>query len=136
MAKKKPDPIDVHVAANIRLFRSAKGLSQTTLGDILRVTFQQVQKYEKGLNRVGSSRLSILSKTLGIPINRFFEDHDEIDGGGTSKVVADLLSQQFSMRMLRAFARVRPVRKRLALIHLIEALTNATARPGQIGFLF
>ena len=125
MAKEKLDPIDVHVGANIRLFRLAKGLSQAKLGDILGVTFQQVQKYEKGLNRVGSSRLSILSKTLGVPINRFFEEHDEVNGGGTSKVVADLLSQQFSIRMLRAFARIRPARLRLALVHMIEALTNA-----------
>jgi transcriptional regulator with XRE-family HTH domain len=124
MAKKEPDPIDVHVGANIRLFRLAKGLSQAALGDVLGVTFQQAQKYEKGLNRVGSCRLAKLSKTLGIPTNRFFEQHDEI-GGGTSKVIAELLSQQFSIRILRAFAGVRNVRTRLVLLHLSEALAKA-----------
>jgi transcriptional regulator with XRE-family HTH domain len=58
MTKRKPDPIDVHVGANIRIFRLAKGFSQTALGDAVGVTFQQIQKYESGANRVSSSRLA------------------------------------------------------------------------------
>ena len=53
MARQKPDPVDVHVGANLRLFRSAKGLSQAAVGEALGVTFQQIQKYEKGVNHVG-----------------------------------------------------------------------------------
>jgi transcriptional regulator with XRE-family HTH domain len=124
MAREKPDPVDVHVGANIRLFRSAKGLSQTAVGDALGVTFQQIQKHERGANRVGPARLTKLSKLLGVPVSRFFEDHEGAMPSGTSKVVDALLSQQFSMRLLKAFAALRNARTRLAVLHMIEALSE------------
>ena len=124
MARQKPDPVDAHVGANIRLFRSAKGLTQTAIGDALGVTFQQVQKYERGANRVGPARLTKLSKLLGVPVSRFFEDHEGTVSLGPSKVVDDLLSQQFAMRLLKVFAALRNAKTRLAVLHMIEALSE------------
>ena len=69
---KRVEPVDKLVGKNIRIFGLAKGISQTEVGEAIGVTFQQVQKYENGTNRFGSSRLAKLSKVLGVPINRFF----------------------------------------------------------------
>src|SRR5580698_4530908 len=70
----RPSPIDVHVGSRIRLRRTLLGMSQERLGDSLGLTFQQVQKYERGVNRVGASRLFDLSRVLDVPISFFFED--------------------------------------------------------------
>lgn len=72
-----PNPIDVHVGNRLRLRRTLLGLSQERLGAALGLTFQQIQKYEKGMNRVGASRLWDISKVLGVSISFFFEDMDE-----------------------------------------------------------
>src|SRR5690606_20390957 len=72
--KKKPNPIDVHVGSRIRLRRNMLGLSQEKLGENLGITFQQIQKYEKGTNRVGASRLQAISAILNVPVSFFFED--------------------------------------------------------------
>ncbi len=69
-----PNPVDVHVGARVRVRRKLLGMTQTKLGDALGLTFQQVQKYEKGANRIGSSRLYDLSRVLALPIEHFFED--------------------------------------------------------------
>jgi transcriptional regulator with XRE-family HTH domain len=72
--KKKPNPIDVHVGSRIRLRRNMLGLSQERLGENLGITFQQIQKYEKGTNRVGASRLQAISSILSVPVAFFFEN--------------------------------------------------------------
>jgi len=74
MATRKPDPVDIDVWQRIKIQRLAAGLSQTELGDFIGVTFQQVQKYEKGANRVGAGRLTQIAGSLKIPVNTFFED--------------------------------------------------------------
>jgi transcriptional regulator with XRE-family HTH domain len=73
----RPSPIDVHVGSRIRLRRTLLGMSQERLGDALGLTFQQVQKYERGVNRVGASRLFDISRVLDVPISFFFEDMPE-----------------------------------------------------------
>jgi ribosome-binding protein aMBF1 (putative translation factor) len=73
----RPSPIDVHVGSRIRLRRTLMGLSQERLGEALGLTFQQVQKYERGVNRVGASRLFDLSRVLDVPISFFFDDMPE-----------------------------------------------------------
>src|SRR5580692_7605907 len=73
----RPSPIDVHVGARIRLRRTLLGMSQERLGESLGLTFQQVQKYERGVNRVGASRLFDLSRVLDVPISFFFDDMPE-----------------------------------------------------------
>ena len=73
----RPSPIDVHVGSRIRLRRTLLGMSQERLGESLGLTFQQVQKYERGVNRVGASRLFDLSRVLDVPISFFFDDMPE-----------------------------------------------------------
>ena len=81
-AKKKiPNPIDVHVGSRVRLQRTLVKMSQEKLGEQLGLTFQQVQKYEKGSNRISASRLWQMSKILGVPVAFFFEDIPESEGG-------------------------------------------------------
>ena len=77
----RPNPIDVHVGSRIRLRRTLIGMSQERLGEALGLTFQQVQKYERGVNRVGASRLFDLSRVLDVPISFFYDDMPESVGG-------------------------------------------------------
>ena len=77
MVKKNPNPIDVHVGSRVRMRRMLVGLSQEKLGERLGLTFQQVQKYEKGSNRVSASRLYQMAQILGVPVQFFFEDLPE-----------------------------------------------------------
>jgi transcriptional regulator with XRE-family HTH domain len=122
---RKLDPIDALVGKNIRIFRIAKGLSQTDLGQSLGVTFQQVQKYEKGVNRVGSGRLARLSKLLGVPINRFFDNSVVgVDGPIAGEIVTDLLASPYSLRMLKALAKIPDKEVRRSLVTLTESLAG------------
>src|SRR5208282_2432309 len=73
-AGRKPNPVDVHVGTRVRYRRMIIGMSQEKLGEKMNLTFQQIQKYEKGTNRIGASRLFQLSKILEVPIGYFFED--------------------------------------------------------------
>ncbi len=73
----RPSPIDIHVGSRVRLRRTMLGMSQERLGDALGLTFQQVQKYERGVNRVGASRLFDISRVLDVPISYFFDDMPE-----------------------------------------------------------
>jgi transcriptional regulator with XRE-family HTH domain len=119
---RKPDPVDIRVGKNIRIFRLAKGLSQSALGERLGVTFQQVQKYENGVNRVGSSRIAKISKILGVPIGRFFDGSGKTADGVTDELVTDLLSKPYAIRILRALAEIPDDRTRLSLVKLTESI--------------
>ena len=77
----RPSPVDVHVGARIRLRRTLMGMSQERLGDALGLTFQQVQKYERGVNRVGASRLFDLSRILDVPISFFYDNMSDAVSG-------------------------------------------------------
>ena len=79
--KKKPNPVDTHVGSRVRLRRTMLGMSQEKLGEALGITFQQIQKYEKGSNRIGASRLQRISEVLNVAISFFFED---LPGGAAS----------------------------------------------------
>jgi len=99
MARRDPNFIDVHVGNRIRMRRQIVGMSQEKLGELLGITFQQVQKYEKGSNRISASRLYYAAKTLGVPVQFFFEDLPGVDehGGlaesrGDDSVMAALMS--------------------------------------------
>ena len=84
--KKKPNPTDVHVGSRIRLRRNMLGMSQEKLGESLGITFQQIQKYEKGTNRVGASRLQAIATILGVPVAFFFEDLPGQDTAGQPRL--------------------------------------------------
>jgi transcriptional regulator with XRE-family HTH domain len=130
MAKRSPLPVDQLVGQNIRICRLQKGLSQTELGQRIGVTFQQVQKYEKGANRVGASRLTLIADVLQVPLPTLF------DGAGAAGQVAaseatprSLLAKPQSLRLLQAFDRVKDDGTRMALLAVIECLaTNGAGK--------
>lgn len=129
-SKKKPNPIDVHVGGRIRLRRNMLGLSQEKLGEHLGITFQQIQKYEKGTNRVGASRLQAIASILETPVAYFFED---APGGAPAEgfaeenqttYVVDFLSSTEGLTLNRAFARIGDPKVRRRIIDLVRALAD------------
>ena len=88
MSVKRPDPVDVEVGHRIRIERLSRGLSQTALANQLGVTFQQVQKYEKGVNRVGAGRLTKIAEVLGVPVSTFFSGHEMLQGEEKEQTIA------------------------------------------------
>lgn len=129
MEKKVPNPIDVHVGSRVRLRRMLVGMSQEKLGDMLGLTFQQVQKYEKGANRVGASRLYQISRILGVSVQFFFDDmpaaagQDEVSEDSTSPYVMDFVSSSEGLQLNRAFTRIDEPAVRKKLLELVKALS-------------
>lgn len=127
--KKRPNPTDIHVGSRIRLRRNMLGMSQEKLGESLGITFQQVQKYEKGTNRVGASRLQAISSILDVPVAFFFEDapggHGEGKGLGednSTTFVVDFLNSAEGLQLNRAFARITDPKVRRKVIELVKTL--------------
>jgi transcriptional regulator with XRE-family HTH domain len=135
----KPNPIDVHVGRRLRLRRTLLGMSQERLGQLLGLTFQQIQKYERGVNRIGSSRLYELGQILDVPISFFFDDIS--DGEGAQDMLAPGLAEeaaefafdeprepQFDKRetleLVRAYNRIADPGVRKRLFELTKALAN------------
>jgi transcriptional regulator with XRE-family HTH domain len=124
LTPKKPDLVDVEVGQRIRVQRLQSGLSQTSLAEHLGVTFQQVQKYEKGVNRVGASRLTKIANVLGIPVSAFFGAHDETtiarsDRGSASSPLK-LLTVPGALRLLRAYGQLNDGKMRRSIVELVE----------------
>jgi transcriptional regulator with XRE-family HTH domain len=127
--------IDTHVGARLRLRRMLLGMSQEKLGESLGLTFQQVQKYEKGVNRVGASRLFDLAQVLGVPVQYFY---DELDPGSvdsnnmargfgersTDTYVVDFLGTREGLELNRAFTKVSDPKVRRAIIDLVRSLAG------------
>ncbi len=128
--KKKPNPIDIHVGSRVRLRRTMLGMSQEKLGEALGITFQQIQKYEKGTNRVGASRLQNISTILNVPVSFFFEDApgDPITGqagmseANSSNYVVDFLSSSEGLQLNRAFVKISDPKVRRKIVDLVKAL--------------
>src|SRR3979409_308882 len=119
---KRIEPVDKLVGQNIRIFRMAKGISQTELGNSVGVTFQQIQKYEKGANRVGSSRLARIAGILKDPISHFCDNSASgSDGPVAGPLVTDLLISPYAVQMLKAFAKLPSDKLRPSLVVLAEA---------------
>jgi transcriptional regulator with XRE-family HTH domain len=122
MLAKTPDPLDVMVGARIRIFRTHRGMSQSDLAGQIGVAFQQVQKYEKGINRVGASRLSRIAAVLGISISELF------DSSGSKpadlKSPFRLLAERDALRVLTAFSRTTDSRVRRAIARLVETVAD------------
>src|SRR3981189_2818696 len=117
MAVRKSGPLDAMVGAKIRMFRINRGMSQTALAERVGVSFQQVQKYEKGANRVRGSRLSQIASVLGIAVGELFESSQEKTAAANSPV--HLLAEPGALRVLKAYLRTNS-RVRLALARLVE----------------
>jgi transcriptional regulator with XRE-family HTH domain len=121
--RRGPDSIDRMVGRNIRIYRLEKGLSQTELADELGLTFQQVQKYEKGTNRVGSGRLLKIATFLGVPVTALFKGSDEL-ANTDKQSIFDQLARPHANRLLQAFARINQDELRLSVVQLVEQIAN------------
>lgn len=139
----KPNPIDIHVGGRVRLRRMLLGFSQEKLGDALGLTFQQVQKYERGANRIGASRLFDLSRVLDVPVSFFFDDMPEEKGGDGSAQPAvpglapangddardggsDPMARRETLELVRAYYRISDANVRKRVFDLAKALANAS----------
>jgi transcriptional regulator with XRE-family HTH domain len=129
--KKKPNPTDIHVGSRIRLRRNMLGMSQEKLGESLGITFQQIQKYEKGTNRVGASRLQAIASILGAPVAFFFEDlpGQESAGGGFSEDASTTFAIEFctsseGLQLNRAFVKISDTKVRRKIIELVKTLAS------------
>ncbi len=124
MATRSPLPVDVLVGQNIRICRLQKGLSQGELGRRIGVTFQQVQKYEKGANRVGASRLTLIADVLGVPISTLFDGAPTAAHSAPEQSPRYLLSKPHSLRLLQDFDKIDNDATRLAVLHLVESIVQ------------
>ena len=122
VAEYGPHPVDVHVGGRVRLRRTLLGMSQEDLGKALDLTFQQVQKNEKGFNRIGSSRLYQLSLILDVPVAYFFE---EIKDGASPSSPDDAMLKRETLELVRAYYRIRDPKVREALRHMTEAMAKS-----------
>ena len=129
---RRPNPIDVHVGSRVRFRRMLLGMSQEKLGEKLGLTFQQIQKYEKGINRIGASRLFDLAQVLGVSVQFFYE---EAPTGQVARFVADgfaerpaessiveFLRSRDGLELNKAFVRIADVRARRAIVELVRSL--------------
>lgn len=139
---KSPNPIDKHVGARVRTRRISVGMSQEKLGDALGITFQQVQKYEKGTNRIGASRLQLAARILTVPVNYFFEgaaeDAGPADGfaDGRSPAYVDESGSDGAL-LLAAFQRIDDPQLRRKVLELVESMaTPRETRAGSVPSLF
>jgi transcriptional regulator with XRE-family HTH domain len=131
MAKKAPNPIDKHVGSRVRMRRMMLGMSQEKLGDALGLTFQQVQKYEKGTNRIGASRLQQISHTLQVPVAFFFEGAPnlpgrplETDTAPSPAYVSDFLATSDGLALTKAFMRIKDGKLRRRIVDLVEGIAG------------
>lgn len=137
----KPNPIDVHVGHRLRLRRTLLGMSQERLGELLGLTFQQIQKYERGVNRIGSSRLYRLGQILDVPVSFFFDDMAEAEAAAGGSLAASGLAEEGTafefnddrtlpldkretLELVRAYYRIGDPAVRKRLFELTKALAN------------
>lgn len=121
-AGKRVNPIDVDVGRRIRIRRIQLELSQTFVADKLGITFQQVQKYEKGTNRVSASRLQNIAELLDVPVSFFFGDSGGQSAQGDK--VLDFLENAYGIRLIKAFAQIKNRGLQISLVDLVEKLTQ------------
>jgi transcriptional regulator with XRE-family HTH domain len=126
---KSPNPVDKHVGARLRMRRVLMAMSQEKLGEALGITFQQVQKYEKGTNRIGASRLQQAARILGVPVNFFFEgaqpDSELADGfaeNSSPAYVSEFAASADGAKLVAAFMRIKEPKLRKRIIDLVEAM--------------
>ncbi len=140
---RKPNPVDIHVGSRVRYRRMIIGMSQEKLGEKMNLTFQQIQKYEKGTNRIGASRLFQLSKILEVPVGYFFEDafanaapSSPLQGlhePQQEALLLDFLNSREGLDLNRAFAKIHDPKVRRRVIDLVRALSEEKpeAKEGQ-----
>jgi transcriptional regulator with XRE-family HTH domain len=132
MAKKAPNPIDKHVGSRVRMRRMMLSMSQEKLGDALGLTFQQVQKYEKGTNRIGASRLQQIAHILQVPVSFFFEGAPAGGGGHhhgmgeapSPAYVSDFLATSDGLSLTKSFMRIKSTKLRRRIVDLVEQIAG------------
>jgi len=133
MTTKAPNPIDKYVGSRVRMRRIMLGMSQEKLGEALGLTFQQIQKYEKGTNRVGASRIQQISEILQVPVSFLFEGGPtSISGNGFSEgtsptYVSDFLATSEGLALTRAFTRIADSKLRRSIVDLVEQIATREA---------
>jgi transcriptional regulator with XRE-family HTH domain len=132
-----PNPVDVHVGSRVRLRRTLLGLSQEKLGEAVGLTFQQIQKYERGANRIGASRLFEFSRILDVPVSFFFDDMGDRFKNGEASLAygaadqpqmtldADPLTRRETLELVRAYYRIADPHVRKRLFELTKSLGSA-----------
>lgn len=142
MVKKNPNPVDVHVGSRVRMRRMLVGMSQERLGEQLGLTFQQVQKYEKGSNRISASRLYQMGRILGVPVQYFFEDlpteHSGLQPYGFAEnasepVIMDFLTSSEGLQLNKAFTQIKDPVVRRKVVELVRTLAGETTAAGEGG---
>ena len=131
MATKAPNPIDRHVGSRVRMRRMMLSISQTKLGDALGLTFQQVQKYEKGTNRLSASKLQESANFLQVPVTFFFEGAPSVSGTSKAKgaspspaYVTDFLATRDGLALIKAFMRIKDAKLRRRAVNLVEEIAD------------
>jgi transcriptional regulator with XRE-family HTH domain len=128
MRIKSADPIDRHVGARIRMQRMVSGFSQTELGNAVGVTFQQVQKYEKGANRVGAGRLQQIANVLKVRPDFFFEETSTKVVGSSgfreTAIIEDFISSRDGIALSKAFTNISNTKMRRSIVALVEQISK------------
>jgi transcriptional regulator with XRE-family HTH domain len=135
MPSGKPNPVDVHVGGRVRLRRTLLGMSQEKLGEAIGLTFQQVQKYERGANRIGASRLWDLSRVLDCPVSFFFEEMDDATAGASPRNLSsdsrdveprenDPMTKRETLELVRAYYRIKDYHVRRRIYELAKSLAS------------
>ena len=131
MSTKSPNPIDKHVGNRLRMRRIMLGMSQTNLADGLGLTFQQVQKYEKGTNRLSASKLQQCAGILQVPVEFFFEGVPSIPGAPKPKgavpsvdYVSDFLATTAGLALVKAFTQIKDAKLRRCIVDLVEGIAD------------
>jgi transcriptional regulator with XRE-family HTH domain len=134
MAKKSPNAVDAHVGSKIRARRLELGMSQDKLAGGLGLTFQQIQKYEKGVNRVGASRLQELSGLLEVPVSFFFNGASPLPNrkkaaeAPSTDFVTEFINSADGHALIKAFLRIRSPSVRRSIVHMVEAVSESRAK--------
>ena len=136
-SSRRANPMDVHVGTRVRLRRMLLGISQEKLGERLGLTFQQIQKYEKGVNRIGASRLYELAAVLNVPVQFFYDNAPMTEPAAqpaagfadrpADSYVVDFLATREGLELNRAFVRILDPRQRRAVLELVRALAGEPA---------
>jgi len=128
LQKKSPNQVDRHIGSRVRARRTMLGMSQEKLADALGLTFQQVQKYEKGINRIGASRLLHIAGILDVSIEFFFEGLPGLRAGGFSddSLVAEFLTRSESDRLVRGFLKLKDDEARRKVADLVDWLASVS----------
>jgi len=126
MQQKSPSPIDRHIGRRVRARRTLLGMSQERLAEALGLTFQQIQKYEKGANRIGASRLLQIAGILDVGVEFFFEDAPGFSGSGHAgaSTMAEFLASPDSDRLVRGFLRLKDDEARKRVVDLVDWLAS------------